>query len=226
MNNSMQPVWSRLEAIFKQRYPTLFESLNPPATVEQLDAFEAATQLRLPDDVRESYLLHDGCKGTGELDEDEKPALFCRYRWSSLSESLARWQSFQEVVLHGHFDDTSYFYSEAEDPDGWAACEVRPWEVVFPPCWFPIGQLGSDLECGWFIDMLPGPKGSMGQLIYQIMGASSLVVTRSFSNYLHALADSLEKGEIEHSTDGSKWASWMWRYKDTKKGFLSPQFGW
>jgi hypothetical protein len=34
MSNLMQPVWSRLEAVFQERYPTLFSSLNPPATTE------------------------------------------------------------------------------------------------------------------------------------------------------------------------------------------------
>jgi cell wall assembly regulator SMI1 len=84
MNNSMQPVWRRLAAIFKVRYPTLFESLNPPTTVAQLDAFEAATQLLLPTDVRDSYLMHDGCNGVDGIDGGDGPLLFCGYRWSSL----------------------------------------------------------------------------------------------------------------------------------------------
>jgi cell wall assembly regulator SMI1 len=222
MSNSMQPVWSRLEAIFKERYPTLFASLNPPATIAQVDAFEEATRLRLPADVRDSYLLHDGCKGIGGFNEGDGPLLFCGYRWSSLSDALDLWRYFYEVVPYEELDDSAYDFLDEPD-NGWDA--VRPWNH-FPRCWFPIGQIGDDHSGAWFIDMLPGPKGSVGQLVKQSMGMSSLVVTASFAEYLHALTESLEKGEIEYRGDGGKWPLWMWRYKDSGKGFLSPQYGW
>jgi internalin A len=226
MSNSVQPVWSRLEAVFQERYPTLFASLNPPATVEQLDAFEKATLISLPEDVRSSYLLHDGCKGIGGFNEGDGPLLFCGHRWASLNEALDRWQYWYDIAPYDDLlDDSAYFYTEADDY--WAAEAIRPWAQGFPRCWFPIGHRGKDHNSAWFIDMLPGPKGRPGQLITMSMGMSSLVAADSFSAYLHALADSLEKGEVEHSDKGSGWSSgWMWRYIDSGKGFLSPQYGW
>jgi cell wall assembly regulator SMI1 len=180
----------------------------------------------LPADVRDSYLLHDGCQGVGGINEGDGALLFCGYRWATLNEALDLWRYFCDIVPYDELEDSAYDFTEVEDPGGWTACEVRPWNH-FPRCWFPIGRLGDDHSGAWFIDMLPGPKGSSGQLIYKSMGMSSLVVTSSLAVYLNALADSLEKREIEHSQSGGGWsAGWMWRYKDSGKGFLSPQYGW
>jgi cell wall assembly regulator SMI1 len=223
----MQPVWGRLKSVFQERYPGLLASLNPPASLEQLDAFEKASNLKLPADVRDSYLLHDGCKRVRGPNEEDLPSLFCGYRWASLRAMLDWWTATSATEPFDPKLDCVYSFTEAEDPEGWAACAVRPWDYVFPRCWFPIGQLADDHSGAWFIDMLPGPKGQPGQLIKSSAGMSSLVASRSFSEYLHALADGLEKGEIEHSNKGSGWSSgWMWRYKDSGKGFLSPEFGW
>lgn len=221
----MAPIWRRLETIFQERYPSLFASLNPPATVDQLDAFEKTTRLNLPTDVRDSYLLHDGCTGVGGYGEGDGPLLFCGYRWATLSEARERWQEYYDVDPYDELDDSAYSYTEAELPDCWAADKVRPWNMVFSPRWFPIGRRGNDSHGGWFIDLLPGPKGHHGQLIEKLTGATSLVVTSSFADYLVALADSLERGEIEHLKGDNDWSTSMWRYKASGKGFLSPEFG-
>jgi cell wall assembly regulator SMI1 len=222
----MQPIWHRLEAVFKDRYPTLFASLNPSASVEQLEAFENATGLSLPTDVRNSYLLHDGCTGVGGFNEGDLPLLFCGYRWATLSEMLEWWKDFYDFEPYRDSDDSVYSYTEATDPGSWESCAIRPWGSIFPKCWFPIGQFANDRNGAWFIDMLPGPKGYTGQLITQSYGMSSLVVTNSLTAYLNALADSLESDEIAHLKAESEWSTWMWRYKDSGKGFLSPQDGW
>lgn len=172
----MAPIWRRLETIFQERYPSLFASLNPPATVEQLDAFEKTTRLNLPADVRDSYLLHDGSTGVGGYGEGDGPLLFCGYRWATLSEARERWQEYYDVDPYDELDDSAYSYTEAELPDCWAADKVRPWNMVFSPRWFPIGRRGNDSHGGWFIDLLPGPKGHHGQLIEKLTGATSLVL--------------------------------------------------
>jgi cell wall assembly regulator SMI1 len=225
MMNSMQAVWLRLEAIFEKQYPTLLASLSPPASLEQVEAFERASKLSLPTDVRDSYLLHDGCSGTGN-NEGDVPLLFCGYRWASLTEMLNWWTCTDETEPFNPELDCIYSFTESEDPNGWADCSVRPWDQVFPRCWFPIGHWGDDHSGAWFIDMLPGPKGHTGQLITQSYGASSLVAASSLSEYLHALADGLERGEVVHSVGSGRFSRWMWRYKDSGKGFLSPQYGW
>ena len=226
MTNPQQAVWNRLEAIFEKRYPVLFASLSPPASLEQLDAFEEASRLSLPADVRDSYLLHDGCKRTLGPNEEELPSLFCGYRWASLHDMLDWWTATSETEPFNPEVDCVYSFTEAEDPGGWGACAVRPWDYIFPRCWFPIGQLADDRFGAWFIDTLPGPKGHEGQLVHKLTGGSSLVAASSLTEYLHALADGLEKGEIEHSQGKGRWPRWMWRYKDSGRGFLSPQYGW
>src|SRR5262245_16178387 len=60
--------WQRLELWFATNLPEVRESLRPPATPSDLQAFEQSTRYELPDDVKESFLIHDGqIEGTGAL---------------------------------------------------------------------------------------------------------------------------------------------------------------
>src|SRR5574341_1528042 len=66
-NRVIAPVadsWERLERWYKKHLPEVFESLRPPATKAQIEAFEKATGLTIPEDWRQSLLIHDGQNGS------------------------------------------------------------------------------------------------------------------------------------------------------------------
>jgi cell wall assembly regulator SMI1 len=202
MADSIRDLWSRLEAQFEKKHPTLRASLNPPASEQAIEAFEAATQLTLPPDVRDSYLLHDGCKSMsdGGSNESDLPLLFSGFRWSSLAESLERWKFDAQFYL----PEDKYFF---DDQQQWEA--VRPWCTI-PPCWLPIGRYADDNFFQLFIDNDPGPRGTVGQMVSYMRGAA-YCSGPGFSIYLHRLADALELDKIEFCVSPSK-PRGEWRY--------------
>lgn len=57
---SVSESWQRLERWFKVYAPEIIGSLRPGSTEQQISTVESDSGVRLPDDVRQSYLIHDG----------------------------------------------------------------------------------------------------------------------------------------------------------------------
>jgi hypothetical protein len=56
----VEQLWNRIEAWFEANVPPGHFELFPGATEDQLDAAEKILGLSLPDDLRESYRIHNG----------------------------------------------------------------------------------------------------------------------------------------------------------------------
>ena len=52
--------WLRLERWYRIHAPDVIESLRSGATEQQISAIEAESGIQLPEDVRQSYRIHDG----------------------------------------------------------------------------------------------------------------------------------------------------------------------
>ncbi|GME74129.1 unnamed protein product [Ambrosiozyma monospora] len=59
---SIKELWRLLENWFKNNWTEAYESLNPSITSEELEEFETAVKSKLPEDYRESLLIHNGNK--------------------------------------------------------------------------------------------------------------------------------------------------------------------
>ena len=81
---SVEVAWERLEKWFRAHYPEVMENLTPGASASAIRAFETAIGQTLPEEVRQSYLIHDG------LDRG-----FFSGAFYSLKEALREWRRLQ-----------------------------------------------------------------------------------------------------------------------------------
>jgi cell wall assembly regulator SMI1 len=197
----MEDLWPRLEKQLALQFPDLLAALRPPATPAQIADFEAITGQTLPADVLTAYLLHDGCRP--HLDEVGSPherVLLGEYFWASVEHMLERWNIDRELS-----DEVEpYAYTEFTDPESWATDEFRPWNAS-PPCWLPIGINHSNHRAGMYLDLLPGSKGCVGQLVINDIGMPKRLISKSFASYLRSLTAGLEGRELAYNFDHRHW---------------------
>ena len=201
----MGEIWPRLEAVFASCCPEFFSVLRPPATETQIGAFEEATGMKLPEDVRGAYLWHDGCvathvaSGLGSTEWHLLPS----HRWCSLDEVLARWRFDRE--LDETYESEPYSYTEEEDPSSWGENALRPWQQP-PPSWLAIGQV-EWMQSSLYLDLAPGPKGHVGQLIDYRAAMTPKLVAPSLHQYLEILALCLEQKAVAYNSAKGSWVT-------------------
>lgn len=174
----MSDAWSRIEAWLAAHAPASAAGLNPPASPEAIAAAERSLGVTFPDDVRAAYLRHDG-------QASDSPWMLEGWEWLSLERIVDEWQVWKGLLDDGDFEDG------ASDGDG---------EVVrsdwWHPAWIPLTYSGGgDHHC---VDLAPGPKGSLGQIIQMWHDDGDRpVIASSFSVWVADYADRLEGGGFE-----------------------------
>lgn len=58
----MRGIWDRIEKGLEKHYPSIRKSLLPGATEAEIAEAEQKMGIRFPDEVRESFRIHDGQK--------------------------------------------------------------------------------------------------------------------------------------------------------------------
>lgn len=183
--------WARLERWCAQNAPILLSRLRPGATKTTIRNLEAAAKVSLPDDVRESYLIHNGSEPyTGSnaycpgilfgcpLDSIErvfKGLKFARKLHSELmkqdeehSSGLAdRATSFPEGAIKLSYTNPSWVSLSDSEPN----------------------NIGIDLD--------PGINGILGQVInFGRDEDNKYVLAQSWAHLLQDIADELEAGNV------------------------------
>lgn len=106
--------WTAMDKfdVVKRLYPARpgAVSLNPPATLAEVEAAEAAMGCRLPDGVREAYLRFNGVSWR-TFESSKGPYLFLSgLDWISLERMVNRRQFMaqvsREIIEQGHWPDT------------------------------------------------------------------------------------------------------------------------
>jgi cell wall assembly regulator SMI1 len=140
--------WAWMEGWLKKEIPALLADLNKGTSAKDIAALEKAVGKPLPDSFKSFYMVHDGQKGacfTGP---------FFGLNFLPLKEVLRTWKERQEI-----FEEVDEELNEAISsyPPG----KIK--EVASDPGWVPF----SDDSGGNFlgIDLAPGPKGTLGQVI-------------------------------------------------------------
>ena len=118
--------------------------LNPPATQQAISEAEQEMGLSLPDDWRLLYMRHDG--ESGHL------GLFLGLPWLPLKDVVAQWKNWKSLE-----DDYSEEGNHFSLP--WAAIQER----YINPGWVPLSHDWGGNHLG--VDMAPGPRGQVGQII-------------------------------------------------------------
>jgi cell wall assembly regulator SMI1 len=208
-------IWDRLERQLCLHAPHLMTCFSSAVSESIFFEFEEKIGHHLPDDVRAAYLHHNGCTQT----VNGKVNLFGDIRWLSLSSVFTCHRDLTEPIDGLSMTDICTF--DELDPL-WNEVPIRPFELV-PDKWIQIGR-GS--ETALYIDMIPGPKGTEGQLIGQSWtgGSNSIwVIASSLDTYLFDLVCGLESGQIAALTVENT-ENQYWGYKADGREFAASGY--
>lgn len=180
---TVEEAWQRLKSWCKQYLPELLDDLREGATVHELDEFETAIGQKLPIDVRESYLIHNG---QNDPIDYYVTGLVFGMPIMNLSEVLREWQNWRKLdPINDEIKEE--FTSSA--PEG----AIRP--DYTNPGWIPLTFDGGGNHIG--IDLAPDRNGTRGQVI--IFGCDEkikYVIANSWRALLNHVVFELESGNF------------------------------
>ena len=211
--------WRRIEAWLGEHLPILKLSLRPGISGTDLERFEKIIGRSLPDDVRGSWMIHDGQRpipylpdaleysvedddallGKGAVFGSEVLPLLDEKDCLSSSPSLGHWKFWSEMVgasERGEDDGMLDEFSQecTSSPEGAIqrlhACRA----------WIPLVEMNDSNQIG--IDLDPGPGGVVGQVInFGRDQEQKYVLARSWAHFLEDVADELERGNFVITED-------------------------
>lgn len=168
--------------LLRDKLPGLDESLNPPATKEELRKTGEVMGVTLPSELRDFYLLHNGEKSEG-------PGLFFGLRFLSLTEMLEEWRIWADL-------EEEY----AEEGDHYSVPAKWIKERYINRYWVPISKDGGGNNLG--IDLDPDENGVRGQVInFGRDEHVKYVIARNFNSLLEFIRDTIQKGEYSVQED-------------------------
>lgn len=183
----MKDVWDRLEAWGKKSGAGSL-SLRDGVTEKQIVAAEKKMKLQFSKDLRESFLVHDGQE---EREGEEDGGAFFWWmpgcsRLRSLDDVVDRWVEEQDM------DDGQ----DEEDKEPDASGNKRLKAALHHPKRIPIA--GNHFWDGdnTYIDLAPGSKGSVGQLITFTTECDLAVLGTSLRASLERYVQMLESGKL------------------------------
>ena len=177
-------LWRRFENWLCEYVPVFCRwPLAPVASERDLQVFERTISAKLPTDVRQSYLRHNGSAGVRLL------SVVGEGEWVTLTEAARHWTFFQEIrpdLEAGGFLET---------PKG-------PMKKVHISAgWIPISDnSGGDHLC---VDLDPAEGGKVGQLFsYWHEYGAWRIVAPSFTVFLERLLNHLARGRYAINKQG------------------------
>jgi cell wall assembly regulator SMI1 len=180
LEENITAVLGRLDAWYAAHLPADEYRFNPPATQQQLDAFEQLVGIRMPEAYRQLYLWHDG-------DFDERCGHVYGLPLLSLSQAGQQWLLWNDVLAD--FGGNRYEISAAAWPQG----AVDP--AYINPRWIPLTYDSGGNHIG--LDFDPWPGGRIGQVIlYGRDEDVKAVLAQSLGGFLQLLAELLESGNF------------------------------
>jgi cell wall assembly regulator SMI1 len=170
----MERIWQRIEAWLEKNAPEIRADLQRGASGADMTKAGRTLSVSLPDDLRQSYRIHDGTKGSG-------PPLLGEWRLLSLSAIAREWKTLKRLLDDGTFPSDSGDVDEGIKDVWWSAG------------WIPIASNSAgDFRC---VDLDPDEGGQAGQVIgYWHADARRELLAPSFERWLTTFADELEAG--------------------------------
>lgn len=170
----------RIKQWMADNHPLLEKSFNKPATKTAVDKVQREIGIQFPPDVVEYFLT---CNGVNFVAPTDHVDLFpgCG-RPLRIEQVTKRWQFMCKMA------------NEKEDDWMWIP-KGSMQEVAFDPKWIPLSQDHVSIA----VDMNPGPKGKVGQVItfkYSWDRCRRFVITDSLTEYFEKLSANLEQGNL------------------------------
>lgn len=175
---SIATLWQRLETWAERNAPEMLDELQGPATQVELEELEKRLQRTLPEDFKQSLLIHNG-------EDDGWPArVFEHGAYLPVPGIYAQWKHLNFVA-----GEQEYVADDDEPVDQ----RIKP--AFFREDWIPITDMNGDVIHA--IDLDPGEGGVVGQIIHLDWEADVCeVVADSFTDFLEQYVQALEAGKI------------------------------
>ncbi len=180
-------LWSRLESWAEKNAPAMLAKPAPGATAEEIASLEQSMGLRLPADLRESLLIHNGeSEGWPNLTFADRGIYF------PVQAILENWNQ-RRSIASSKPDIYGERTIEEMIQDGDLDVEGPVQAKHFLDAWIPIMDLNRDVF--WALDLAPLEGGQIGQMIeVDWEGASWRVIANSFGQFFEHYVDELESG--------------------------------
>ncbi len=186
----MNDLWHRFENWLEQNIPDAIQTLNPGASLEEIETIQNILNIKLPDDYIASCMIHNG-------QNQESPSLTC---WGTLlslgviSDSSFTTLCAEWTMLKGVYDEYGINESEGDRLDNLVK---NFWWI---PKWIPITSNGGG--DGLCLDLDPGENGTQGQVIEFIHDSGSRKVEApSFRSWFEQLVNGVEEGSIVYDEE-------------------------
>lgn len=212
--------WRKIDAWAEEHYPELYDQLGEGATHNDLNELEHMLDCTLPQDVRESLMVHDGQERWGT-----PTGIIFGSMLLDCEEMVQEWETWRKVNQQFLLDTTvvkpavpskalggSSEASSSKAPasprrsaqnPNWRQDLIARQDCVPPnavqrayahPAWIPLVRDwgGNNLA----VDLAPGPSGTWGQII--LFGRdydTKYVIAKSWAHLLAIVADDLNSGK-------------------------------
>ncbi|MEX0718596.1 MAG: SMI1/KNR4 family protein [Planctomycetaceae bacterium] len=181
---NVSDAWDRIESWLRANAPADSCELSEGASIADIKRAEAVMGCRLPDDVRESYRIHNGSNRTWlfqqgflmPLGDEAEPCTVVG-------------------IWTGMLDCAEMMKNERGTPNG--PIKADWWNQK----WIPLTENdGGDFIC---VDLAPESGGRIGQVIdWSHELAATVVLEKSWCDWLESLAVRLESGGCRFAVDG------------------------
>lgn len=171
--------YERLERWLATHRPRILANLQPPASDAELAGLAESLGVSLPPSFLDLYRWHNGQRDAAQ------PGPFYGLSFLSVAEVRAEWQNWNEILAG---DDST-------DVHGFCASVVPGVvkELYANRRWIPFAGDGGGNHLG--VDLDPGPKGRVGQVIN--FGSDEdvkYVLGRTVEAFIERIAKELEAG--------------------------------
>jgi cell wall assembly regulator SMI1 len=177
--------WSRIERWARKHLPELLDGLAKGASPKQIATLERTLGQELPEELRESFALHDG-----QDKEGQPTGLVFGLPLLPLAEVARHWKTWSGLVAEND-----------ELRDGMKSLPAGAIQLDYANTgWIPLTFDWGGNHLG--VDLAPGPKGTVGQVI--VFGrdeTTKCVAATSWGAFLTDLADQLEAGNFTITPD-------------------------
>lgn len=182
--------WRAFDVLLAEKAPEMLAGLRPPATMEGINAAQQAIGRTLPKDVVAAFLAHDGQDGNWR----SFYAFFGMYRWHTVADVARAYRENVEwfKALLERAEDPEVLVQSEETLRSDQAVRMDHWnDAWIPLAWDPTGAM-------LFMDLAPGPAGTLGQIVAwdKTDGANPVPIARSLDALLTPLSKALMDGRV------------------------------
>jgi cell wall assembly regulator SMI1 len=183
MANTIADCWQIIDGWLQKNAPQVFATLNTGSTQAEIAETEALLGIHFPQEVRESYLCHNG-------QHTENWALFEMGAWIPLKKIVIERQRWSDLSAASSSEDL------ANNVEVGKSQKVLPY--YWHQQWIPLTFEGQgDSLC---VDLSPDNKGTIGQLIAVYNEDwRRPVIAKSLGVYLNNLVKKLSSDEYQYS---------------------------